>query len=651
MQIDGFISFNKDPSNAYKSIQLSENQIRWSNGFFTVSPQSFSPQSDYFKFLIGAFNSDNDLFVLKNTSIFENDVRNLYTQKFISSLGEKFALGAIYSEKDKLLLLSRDLYSAVPVYYIFIAEVLFAFSTDLASLLRLINEKVPLSVSSNRISDYSTFGRDNIRPYDSGTFFNEIKVLLPGHVLSVIASKIVESKNVSFNTNQYQNIQSLEDYSLQFRNHFIESIEAVCPDDSLNLGAHLSGGLDSSSIASTVHYLHSSRSIHTFYYDVDHLNNNDAIYSSEVAKSIGSFHHIVKPSLKDFEVLSRFTKLYGQPEHTLLAPSLLESLLKCAREVNCNVILSGHGGDNVVGNGLEIIEKLFNNRRWQEIEPFLKTLINYASIAREYETWHTLTDEKKYNLLLQRLMFKRVSSTLKHLTLKQGISLIRDVTSQFPISYSYFAKAGIKSLFNRINITQNKINSTLLRDDLKFNNIDENKSLSKILHGDLPDDYLQWFDDVFVRQSMVYREQMFALGNYFDVSNRFPFFSKKLFEICMCIPLEIKFGNGTGRAHFRESMKNILLEKVRTRHDKGQIGTYGRESTLRLADQSKEFIFDNKDLWEYYNKNKYIETVKFLKRENQPSYLYNRAQFQITHAISLAIWLNWIKNKEFLINK
>jgi asparagine synthase (glutamine-hydrolysing) len=651
MHIEGCIYFNKKSLVTSKSIQLSENQIRWSDGFFTVSPQSFSPQSDYFRFLVGAFSIDSDLFAFKNTPISENDISNLYSEKFISPLGEKIALGAIYSETDKLLLLSRDLYSAVPVYYIFVAEVLFAFSTDMASLLRLINEKVSLSISSNRVSDYSMFGRDNIRPYDSGTFFNEIKVLLPGHVLSVLSSKTVESKNVAFNTHQYQNIHSLEDYSLQFRNHFIESIEAVCPDDSLNLGAHLSGGLDSSSIASTVHYLHPSKAIHTFYYDVDHLNNNDAIYSSEVSRSIGSFHHIVKPSLEDFEVLSRFTKLYGQPEHTLLAPSLLESLLTCAREANCNVMLSGHGGDNIVGNGLEIIEKLFNNGRWQEIEPYLRNLINYASVASEYENWHTLTDEKKYNLLLQRFIYKRVSSTLKQVTLKQGISLIRDVTSQFPVSYSYFAKAGIKSVFNRINITQSQVNTTLLKDDLKFNNLDENRSLSKILHGDLPDDYLQWFDDIFVRQSMVYREQMFTLGNHFDVSNRFPFFSKKLFEICMCIPLEIKFGNGTGRAHFRESMKNILLEKVRTRHDKGQIGTYGRESTLRLADQSKEFIFDNKDLWEFYDKNKYMETIEFLKRDNQPSYLYNRAQFQITHATSLAIWLNWIKNKEFLINK
>jgi asparagine synthase (glutamine-hydrolysing) len=649
MQLNGFVSYKKSLLLSGTTASPSDSKITWGSGFLCASANSFTSIYADSKFLLSYAGEVDRPETISNFNWSNPQLDGLFHNRLKGELAETIALGAIYLQTEDILVLCRALRSDLPVYYVFVPDSFFAFSTSLVSLLQTTDPYVKFNVSQNRIADYSLFGRDNSVSYDSETFFSEIRTLLPGHILKVSSSGTSLHRNVTFDTRQYEGIHDLQSYGEIFKSHFLESVKLSCGDNSLNLGANLSGGLDSSSICSAVKYIFPDRPIQTFYYDVGDTDKSDEEYSLEVSGKLGTNHHIITPSYHDFEIISRLTGLYGYPEHVLVPPSLTETLLKNANKLNCDVLLSGHGGDNVVGSGLEIIEGLFNSKSWESIKPLLRNMINYASVANEYRNWENFDDDKKYSLLLQRFLYKRLSSKLRNVGLKEGISLAQEVNRAFPVSYKYFAKSGAKSLLNKLNFFNSSLDGSLLtRDFTGHSAVIAEQNLVKNLHVDLPEDYKQWFDDVFTKQSGVFREQMFTLGNHYNISNRFPFFYKKLFEICMCIPLATKFGQGKGREHFREAMKGILLEKVRTRHSKGLIGSYGRDATLRLVSQAREFIFDNGDIWEFYDKKKYINTVNILKSKGQPQHIYNRAQFQITHAVSLAIWLNWFKSREYL---
>ncbi len=195
-------------------------------------------------------------------------------------------------------------------------------------------------------------------------------------------------------------------------------------------------------------------------------------------------------------------------------------------------------------------------------------------------------------------------------------------------------------------VTQVPSPQSILRNDIlaEFNPV-SNFALTKSFGSDTSDDIQQCLTDVYNAQAISQNEAFHALGLHYGISIRSPFYDKELFELCMSVPTLTKYGNGQGRAHFREAMKGILPDYVRTRHDKGVVGFGGRTITLRLLDQAKSFLFESEEVWKYVDKDKFLKEVQILSEDNLPAYKYNRPLFHITRTISLAVWLEWLKKQ------
>jgi asparagine synthase (glutamine-hydrolysing) len=152
--------------------------------------------------------------------------------------------------------------------------------------------------------------------------------------------------------------------------------------------------------------------------------------------------------------------------------------------------------------------------------------------------------------------------------------------------------------------------------------------------------------DVYNAQAILSNEQNFVLSNYYNIINASPFYDKDLFELCMAVPNITKYGDGIGRAHFREGMKGILPDEVRCRGSKTHIGFHGQEVITRMYSQAESFLMDSKEIWKYVDLRKFSHQVKILRNDKIPHTHKIFTWFNISRTISLAIWLEWLAGLE-----
>ncbi|WP_353721983.1 asparagine synthase C-terminal domain-containing protein [Dyadobacter sp. 676] len=482
----------------------------------------------------------------------------------------------------------------------------------------------------------------------SSTFFSSIQSVLPGHILTVDAISCDLRRYVNFKPEKWSHLKTPGDYTEALRSKFSRAVGQCIPNTLENIGSHLSGGLDSSSVSSMARHLWSERALHTFHIVSQSRSSNETAYAEAVAGSIGSFHHLVYPPSNDLEALELSTQLYGQPEANFLSPASNLETISSAAQHGCRILLNGFGGDSVIGSGSELVVQAFDAQDWKNYEELLKKRVKYFALADQYPDWNSLSDSKKFELVLQNSLYRRFS-TSRDRSPKALFRLYQSLPGNLKPSPSYFLNRYIKSLIFRVRHRINTRNSqaSILHpeiEDLYGRQDYLSTSFPTALRGDLPASYQELFQDVFHPHVIKTQEEFFILGNHYGVSCRSPFMDHELFELNLSIPDIIKFGDGIGRAHLREAMKGILTDKVRLRHTKATLSSSdGHNMTIRLYDQAKHYLFDNQEVWQYLDRQKFGEQIKIALNSRIPHWQKTNVYFLITRGISFAVWLDWLK--------
>lgn len=644
MIIEGFISFRENSEKSFKPSNRYDKIIDLKDGYLSVT--EFSSTNKYYRsFFIGAEFNQKEAGSISNFKITEPASFFAFNRYLESQINPAIGTGIWYSEPNKSLYLARELFGLSPLFYIHQPNNYIAFSTSLVSLIQMDLVKENLEVDHERLVGYTSFMHDQEFNYTSNTFFKNIKSVLPGHILSITPDNTHSKPYSAYQFGPSSKYSRDEEYTDAFRKLLKESVEKTIIDKSKKLGSHLSGGLDSSSIATMVKFLQPERELDTFYYDVGNKNSRDKAFSEMISKHIGSAHHEIEQGNNDFSILQLNTSLTGHPETMLISPSFQGNLFMKAQRIGCKILLNGNDGDSIVGSGLEVLQKLFDDKEWTLLKELLKKRVDYSSLSNRYLEWDVFSDEKKYHLVQQNFIYSRLAPKMRQLKPVQFYRLYRQISKVFDIDLLYFVKSSLESLRKKM-VTQVPSPQSILRNDIlaEFNPV-SNFALTKSFGSDTSDDIQQCLTDVYNAQAISQNEAFYALGLHYGISIRSPFYDKELFELCMSVPTLTKYGNGQGRAHFREAMKGILPDYVRTRHDKGVVGFGGRTITLRLLDQAKSFLFESEEIWKYVDKDKFLKEVQILSEDNLPAYKYNRPLFHITRTISLAVWLEWLKKQ------
>ena len=243
---------------------------------------------------------------------------------------------ALYDERRRKLLLSRDRLGKKPLHYA-VSNGRLLFGSEIKALLEVAPEL--REVSQESLLQYFSFGYIP----DPHTAFVQIKKLPPGYLL--------EFSDGQLQLRQYWDLPAYgthefcsEDECLEELEHRLAEAVRIRMISDVPLGALLSGGTDSSTVVALMARA-SSRPVKTFSIGFDHHDFNEAQYACVVAERYGTEHHelIVEPNIA--ETLDTLTR---QLEEPFGDSSMLPTYFVCclARQ-QVTVALSGDGGDEL----------------------------------------------------------------------------------------------------------------------------------------------------------------------------------------------------------------------------------------------------------------------------------------------------------------
>jgi asparagine synthase (glutamine-hydrolysing) len=258
-----------------------------------------------------------------------------YGESCVEKLRGMFAF-ALYDERKKLLLLSRDRMGEKPLHYAEIGGALL-FGSEIKALLAAAPELRELKPEN--LHYYFQFGYIP----DPHSAFANIHKLLPGHSL-VLANGQIRIRRY-WDIPQYGTVQTIseEECLEELERRLSEAVRLQMISD-VPLGALLSGGVDSSTVVAFMARA-SSRPVKTFSIGFRNQDFNELQYARAVAERFGTEHHelFVEPSIGGtLEILSHIL------EEPFRDSSILPTYHVCAlARQHVTVAVNGDGGDEL----------------------------------------------------------------------------------------------------------------------------------------------------------------------------------------------------------------------------------------------------------------------------------------------------------------
>ncbi|MEN6327039.1 MAG: asparagine synthase (glutamine-hydrolyzing) [Syntrophomonas sp.] len=248
---------------------------------------------------------------------------------------------AIYNKTTHELYLCRDRFGIKPLYY-YDKNYSFIFSSEIKAILQ--EEMIERRVYLPAVMDY-LFG---FHDHNEFTFFEDIFQIPPGHYLCFNLhnnnKKLIRYYDLAQATEG--RISTVDEFTHVFRESVLLHLRSDVP-----VGTCLSGGLDSSSVASTAAY-HVKNNYNTSFHAITAQSedplNDETIYAKQVVEHSELIWHLIKPRAEDF--LHDWERCLWFQDEPTGGPSIFLQyfVMKTANEAGLKVMLDGQGGDEAL---------------------------------------------------------------------------------------------------------------------------------------------------------------------------------------------------------------------------------------------------------------------------------------------------------------
>jgi asparagine synthase (glutamine-hydrolysing) len=433
---------------------------------------------------------------------------------------------AIYNDETKEVFCSRDRFGVKPFYYLKTSDY-FVFGSEIKQLTPFLSDK---KVNKTVLFNYLFLATLNI---DDNTFFEGVKRLNPSHNL------IFNLTNNDFKIEKYYTLKKIDlpnnltqdEYINRYRSIFNDSIGLRLRSD-VKVGTCLSGGLDSSYVASIASQLYQKSSPSRFVAitasSID-KERDESHFAKKVAEKSNLDHRIVAPNTEDF--LNVIDEVIGVQEEPFGSPSIVMQyyVMKAAKEQGCTVMLDGQGGD--------------------------ETLLGYE----RYYVSYLLSLP-----LLERIKQARLIVQNSKLSLSTLIA-----------SYLYFSLPFLKRMLSK------KRQSYIKPEFQKYVN-----------WAFIGDKYQASRDLTNLQIHEITKDQLSTLLNYedrnsmrFGIETRLPFLDYRLVELSISLPTRMKIFNGWTKFVLRKASEESLPNDISWRRNK-----FGFEAPLATWLNNKDFL-------------------------------------------------------------
>src|SRR5580700_7708488 len=275
-----------------------------------------------------------------------------YGKDCVQHLRGMFAF-AIWDTKKQSLFIARDRLGIKPLYYRLSSQN-FVFGSEIKVVLAC--PEMRPTFNREALPEYLAFGYISAEE----TFYNGVLKLMPGHRLEV-------NKQGELRVEQYWDLPLTADETHHDESYYVSTyrdlLEGAVSSHLMSdvpLGVFLSGGLDSSAVATLTSKIRGDR-IQTFAVGYGEEKFSDLSFARDVAKHIASEHHEVRLSREEF--FQNLPRLIWHEDEPIVWPSsvALFSVARLARE-RVTVVLTGEGSDETLAGYTRYAWTLINSR-------------------------------------------------------------------------------------------------------------------------------------------------------------------------------------------------------------------------------------------------------------------------------------------------
>jgi len=486
------------------------------------------------------FKTYSDTEVLLNMYIF-------YGKECVLKLNGMFAF-AIYDKYEKLLFLARDHFGIKPLYYT-CKNNNFIFASEIKAILQYPGIKAEIDKES--LNEYLTFQM----MLKKHTMFKNIHSLEPGTYMYVKNGQIAEKKKYWDFDYSIDDSKSEEEYTEELLQLLENSMKMQIRSD-VPVGAHLSGGIDSS-LVSTFAAKNYMGNFHTFsggFKDSEEFDETH--YAKIVHKSINSIHHEIFPNSKDF--VDTFENIIYHMDYPEAGPGMFSQYMvsKLASQ-HVKVVLGGQGGDEIFGG-------------------YTRYAIAYLEQALKGAIFET-SEEGKHLVTLQSIVPNMAQ-------LKNYVPLLKE---QFkdglfdPMDERYYRMINrshnLHKIYNQDLISSFEEEQLLDKFKQVFNHPETKSYFNKMTHFDLKT----------LLPALLHVEDRVSMA--VSLESRVPMLDYRIVELASKMPPAMKFSGGKTKAMLINAVKNILPREIVNRKDKMGFPT---PINNWLAGDLKEYALD-----------------------------------------------------------
>ena len=426
---------------------------------------------------------------------------------------------AIWDKREQHLFCARDHLGIKPLFYRE-TDSAFAIATELPVLKNLANKKLTLNI--NKVADHLLAVQNTD---DTVTYFNEIKSISTG-------SYLIQCRNHRVREHKYWSLTEAGKVELHTPSRWYEELrhrlETAVHDrlrSNKKIGSLLSGGLDSSYTTAIALQKKPEDVIPITYVFNDTHQSDERNYALSVLNMYDKKGVLI--NMDSHSPLYKWYKIQrslGHPVHN----STARATLRCVEEMsesNLRVLITGYDGDTTISHGKGHLYDLISKRKYIRLmyEVSLKAYRLNESIPSVLKAW--------------------VTGPIYTDLLKKPIDNIGSSVGRITKDSKWFTKYFI-SQCTKVDEERSEIRN---RGTLEY------RSHVSLLKRPLLDETTTFIDNIGSRRRIEFRH---------------PFFDKRLIELCISVPGDLKLKHGWSRYIVRKSLGNALPSEVKWRRDK-----------------------------------------------------------------------------------
>lgn len=431
---------------------------------------------------------------------------------------------ALWDEKKQQLFCARDRFGIKPFYYCQVGDS-FYFASEAKALLPFLPE---IKTRLDALCEYLTFQFC----LEDKTLFEGIHALLPAHQLIVKQGQVRLSRywEVFYQPDFMHTARYFEE---RLRALIEESVELHMRSD-VPIGAYVSGGMDSSIIAS-VAATRENASLMGFHGKFTSGTGCDESAFAKAVSAYGEFP-LAEVDISSADFVATIDRVIYHLDFPVGGPGSFPQyhVSKLAAHYR-KVVLGGQGGDEIFGGYARYLMAYFEQCIKGAIEGTMHSghfVVTYESIIPNLATL------KSYQPLLKEFW-------------AEGLFGDQDAR--------YFR------LINRANTLQGEIRQEI------FHSSDVFETFRKIFHGENVGkesyfDRMTHFDFKTLLPALLQVEDRMSMAH--GIESRVPFIDHALVEFAATMPADVKFKDGNLKRVLVDSMRDYLPQNVHSRKDK-----------------------------------------------------------------------------------